>query len=217
MFSPCYLYRQKTMKSVCDSSTHDKIIGVTGFILAGGSSSRMGRNKALLEVDGTPIITRIYRTLASLFHEVVVVTNSPLDYDFLPCRKVPDIYPGYGSIAGLHSALTHSGTPHSFVTACDLPFLDPTIIRYLCDICTGGGYDAVIPLSNGGQEPLQAVYASACKGVFENAIQQGERKILDILGRMNIRQVTYDEVRSVGGQANSFLNVNTPEEYNGIR
>ncbi|MEI7817936.1 MAG: formate dehydrogenase accessory sulfurtransferase FdhD, partial [Desulfuromonadales bacterium] len=96
-----------------------KIEGVTGIILAGGASSRMGSNKALLEVDGTPIITRTYKILSSLFHEVIVVTNSPQDYDFLPCRKVPDIYPGYGSIAGLHSALTHSNTAHSFVTACD--------------------------------------------------------------------------------------------------
>jgi molybdopterin-guanine dinucleotide biosynthesis protein A len=203
-------------KAIEEFSEHDKIEGITGVILAGGSSSRMGRNKALLEVDGSPIITRTYRTLASLFHEVIVVTNSPLDYDFLPCRKVPDIYPGCGSIAGLHSALAHSSTAHTFVTACDLPFLDPVIIRYLCDIRTEGYY-AVVPISEGGQEPLHALYSSACKDVFENAIQQGERKILDILGRMNIRQVTDDELQRVGGQTKTFLNVNTPEEYEGIR
>jgi FdhD protein len=193
-----------------------KIEGVTGVILAGGASSRMGRNKALLDVDGIPIITRIYRTLVSLFHEVIVVTNSPLDYDFLPCRKVPDLYPGCGSIAGLHSGLAHSGTPHAFVTACDLPFLDPDIIRYLCEIRTGD-YGAVVPLSKGGREPLHAVYTSACKDIFEDAIQQGERKILDVLDRINIREVPYDELQSAGGQRSSFLNVNTPEEYEGIR
>lgn len=203
-------------EAIEECSEHAKIEGVTGVILAGGASSRMGRNKALLEVDGSPIITRTYRTLASLFHEVIIVTNSPFDYDFLPCRKVPDIYPGCGSIAGLHSALAHSSTAHTFVTACDLPFLDPAIISYLCDIRTGG-YDAVVPLSEGGQEPLHAVYSSACKDIFENAIQKSERKILDILGRMNIRQVTDDELQSAGGQTKSFLNVNTPEEYEGIR
>jgi FdhD protein len=203
-------------EAIEECSEHAKLVGVTGVILAGGSSSRMGRNKALLEVDGSPIITRTYRILASLFHEVIVVTNSPLDYDFLPCRKVPDIYPGCGSIAGLHSALAHSSTAHSFVTACDLPFLDPAVIRYLCDNRTGG-YDAVVPLSEGGQEPLHAVYSSACKDIFENAIQKGERKILDILGRMNILQVTDDELQRAGGQTKSFLNVNTPEEYEKIR
>jgi FdhD protein len=203
-------------EAIEDGSEYDKIDGVTGFILAGGASRRMGRNKAVLEVDGTPIITRTYRSLASLFHEVIVVTNSPHDYDFLPCRKVPDIYPDYGSIAGLHSALAHSSTAYSFVTACDMPFLDPAVIRHLCEIRMEG-YDAVIPYSEGGQEPLHAVYSSTCKDVFENAIRKGERKILDILGRMNIRHVPYDEVRRVGGQAKSFLNVNTPAEYEGIK
>lgn len=197
-------------------SANDKIEGVTGVILAGGASSRMGRNKALLEVDGIPIVTRTYQTLARLFHEVIIVTNTPLDYDFLPCRKVADIYPGSGSIAGLHSALVHSSTAHSFVTACDMPFLDPAIIRRVCDLRTGG-YDAVIPFSEGGQEPLHALYSSHCKDVFEKAIRNGERKILDILNRVNIRQVTYEEVQRFGGQAASFLNVNTPEEYEGIR
>ncbi|MFA7403757.1 MAG: formate dehydrogenase accessory sulfurtransferase FdhD [Pelobacteraceae bacterium] len=203
-------------EAIEECSEHPKIEGVAGVILAGGSSSRMGKNKALLEVDGIPIIARTYRTLAALFHEVLVVTNSPHDYDFLPCRKVPDIYPGCGSIAGLHAALTHSGSPHSFITACDMPFLDPAIIRHLCDI-QNEGYDAVIPFSEGGQEPLHAVYSSACRDVFGSAIENGERKILDILGRMNIRQVSHDEIQSSGGQTTSFLNVNTPEEYEGLR
>ena len=195
---------------------HDKIVGVTGFILAGGASSRMGCNKALLEIDGTPIITRIYRTMASLFHEVVIVTNSPSDYDFLPCRKVTDIYPYYGSIAGLHSALTHSSTPHSFVTACDLPFLNQGVIRHLCSI-REEDYDAVVPLTDCGLEPLHAVYSSVCKDIFANAIQRNELKIVDILGRMNIRQVSCDEFKSVGELNSSFLNVNTPEEYDRIK
>ena len=202
-------------EAIEEYSEQPKIEGVTGVILAGGSSSRMGRNKALLEVDGTPIITRIYRILAGLFHDVIVVTNSPLDYDFLPCRKVPDLYPGCGSIAGLHSALVHSRSAHSFVTACDMPFLDPDLIRLLCET-QKDGYDAVTPYSEGGQEPLHALYSSACRVYFENAIRQGERKILDVLGGMKVRQVSCDELRSAGVKESSFVNVNTPEEYEKI-
>jgi FdhD protein len=202
-------------EAIEEYSEQPKIEGVTGVILAGGSSSRMGRNKALLEVDGTPIITRIYRTLAGLFHDVIVVTNSPLDYDFLPCRKVPDIYPGCGSIAGLHSALVHSRSAYAFVTACDMPFLDPDLISYLCD-ARQDECDAVVPFSDGGQEPLHALYSAACRDIFENAIRQGERKILDVLGRMNVRQVSCDELRSAGVKESSFVNVNTPEEYEKI-
>ncbi|MEI6205329.1 MAG: formate dehydrogenase accessory sulfurtransferase FdhD [Desulfuromonadales bacterium] len=193
-----------------------KIDGVTGAILAGGASSRMGRNKALLEVDGSPIIARTYRTLASLFHEVIIVTNTPDDYAFIPCRKVPDIYPEIGSIAGLHSALAHSMTGKTFVTACDMPFVDSYIIRHLCNL-QHNGYDAVIPFSEGGQEPLHAVYTSQCKDVFERAINNGERKILDILSRMKTRLVTWEEMQEVAGSAVAFLNVNTPEEYGTIR
>ena len=203
-------------EAIEEYSGQAKIEGVTGVILAGGSSSRMGRNKALLEVDGAPIITRIYRTLAGLFHDVIVVTNSPQDYDFLPCRKVPDLYPGCGSIAGLHSALVHSSTAHSFVTACDMPFLDPDLIRYLCDARTGE-CDAVVPFSEGGQEPLHALYSAACRETFEDAIRQGERKILDVIGRLNVRQVSSEELQRAGVKESSFVNVNTPEEYGELR
>ena len=79
------------------------------------------------------------------------------------------------------------------------------------------GYDAVVPLSDGGLEPLHALYSTACKDIFEGAILEGERKIVDILGRMNIRQVNQDELQGVGGQTRLFLNVNTPEEFEGIR
>jgi FdhD protein len=192
-----------------------KIEGVTAAILAGGSSSRMGTNKALLKVDGVPIIDRSYQILAHLFHEVIIVTNTPEEYAFLPCRKVPDIFPGIGSIAGLHSALAHSSTKRTFVTACDMPFVEPAAIRYLCDL-QQGRYDAVIPFSAGGQEPLHAVYATQCKAVFENAIRDNERKILDILARMNTHLVTWDEIQLVNGSVKSFLNVNTPEEYSAI-
>ncbi len=193
-----------------------KIEGVTGVILAGGSSSRMGNNKALLLVDDVPIITRSYRVLASIFREVLIVTNTPQDYDFLPCRKVPDIYPGIGSVAGLHAALTHSTNSRTFVSACDMPFLQPDIIGHLCEI-QSHGFDAVIPFSSGGQEPLHAVYSSACREVFDEAIKGGERKILKILERMHTRCVTWDELKSVSGSQSSFMNVNTPEEYHTIK
>lgn len=199
-----------------DFSSNSKIEGVTGVILAGGTSRRMGQNKALLEVDGSPIIARMYRTLASLFHEVIIVTNTPHDYDFIPCAKVPDIYPETGSIAGLHSALANSRTDLTFVTACDMPFLDPHIIRHICALLVDG-YEAVTPFSEGGQEPLHALYKSSCRDVFENAIKNGELKILDILPRLNSRLVTWEEIKAAAGSKESFLNVNTPEEYSMIR
>lgn len=193
-----------------------RIPGVTAAVLAGGVSSRMGTNKALLKVDGEPIITRTFRTLTALFEEVIIVTNTPEEYDFLPCRKVPDIYQDFGSIAGLHSALFHSKTERTFVTACDMPFVNPDIIRYLCDLQQDGGFNAVIPFSSGGQEPLHAVYTFSCKQILEDAILGNERKILDILERMQSRLVPWEEVQKIGKSMSSFLNVNTPEEFQAI-
>ena len=192
-----------------------KIEGVSAAILAGGTSSRMGTNKALLVVNDVPIITQMYQTLARLFHHVIIVTNTPEEYAFLPCRKVPDVFPGIGSIAGLHSALAHSTTERTFITACDMPFVEQATIRYLCDLQLGG-YDAVIPLSPGGQEPLHAVYSTSCKAEFEKSIQKNELKILDLLARINKRLVTWDEIQKVSDSKRSFLNINTPEEYDAI-
>ncbi|MBC8017032.1 MAG: formate dehydrogenase accessory sulfurtransferase FdhD [Verrucomicrobia bacterium] len=188
-----------------------RIKGMTGAILAGGTSSRMGTNKALLKVGETALIEQMYRTLAAIFHEVIIVTNSPEKYAFIPCRKVADIYPGAGSIAGLHAAIAHSTSEQVFVTACDMPFINEELIRTLCGM--RGDLDAVIPFSEGGQEPLHAVYGRSSLAEIQSALERGERKILDILKRLKTRLVSWDEIKHVPGAVDSFRNVNTPEEY----
>jgi FdhD protein len=191
-----------------------KIEGVSAAILAGGAASRMGTNKALLEVDGTPIITRCYQVLARLFHEVIIVTNTPEDYAFLPCRKVPDIHPGLGSIAGLHAALVDSSCERVFLTACDMPFLNEDVIRLLCGI--EGEYDAIAPDCTGGPEPLHTVYTKSALGTVNSAIETGEKRLYILLEQMATRRVTADELAGIPEAAKSFLNVNTPGEYGAL-
>ena len=188
-----------------------KIDGVTGVILAGGSSTRMGRNKALLALGDTTIIGALYRTLAAIFPEVIIVTNTPEEYAGIPCRTVADIFPGAGSIAGLHAALAHSRTERIFVAACDMPLVSEELIRALCAM--DGWEDALIPFSDGGQEPLHAVYARSSLAEIQGALERGEKKILDILTRLRTRLVAWDEISHIPGAADSFRNVNTPEEY----
>lgn len=190
-----------------------KIDGITGVILAGGASSRMGTNKALLEIDGITIIEQTYRKLSSLFHEVLVVTNSPELYDFLPCRKVPDIFPDIGSIAGLHSGLSHSLHEKIFVTACDMPNINTDLIRELNN-SFGDSFDALIPFSQGGQEPLHAYYSRRSLPVFTAAIEHGELKILDCLKKINAKLVNWNEIKLFHGAETTFINVNTPAEFN---
>jgi len=189
-----------------------KIEGVTAAILAGGASSRMGTNKALLLVDGVPIITRTYQILARLFREVIIVTNMPEEYAFIPCRKVPDIHPGYGSIAGLQSALAHSTFSRTFVTACDMPYLNPGLIRLLCTVDETA--DAVVPLNSEGlREPLHAVYARSSLPAIDTAIAANDRSILHILDHVQTRLVGQDETGNTAGDSTAFMNVNTMDEY----
>lgn len=191
--------------------TRGPLDGITGVILAGGASSRMGRNKALLMVDGMPLIEKIHRTMAQLFRDVVLVTNTPEVYAFLPCRTVEDIYPGFGSIAGLHAGLAASSEEWIFVTACDAPFINPDVIRMLS--AASAGYDAVVPISKGGKEPLHALYGRRCLTEVEQVIRQGDRQLLILLDRVRTRYVTPEELASIPGAELSFCNVNTPDEY----
>ena len=189
-----------------------KIEGVSAAILAGGASSRMGTNKALLKVDGEPIITRCYQILAHLFHEVIIVTNTPEDYAFLPCRKVPDIHPELGSIAGLHSAIVHGSNERTFVAACDMPCLNAELIRHLCSADISA--DAVVPLNRDNlREPLHAVYARSILPAMQTAIDTGDMSILHLLDKVETRIINQETVGGIPGGLESFRNVNTPQEY----
>ena len=195
-----------------DQAAETKIEGITAVILAGGASRRMGSNKSLLLLGDKPLIEVVYGTLTAIFHQVIIVTNTPEDYPFLPCRKIADIYPGAGAIAGLHAGLAASCTERVFVTACDMPFLNADLIRELCN--NSGGFDAVVPVNSEGlREPLHAVYARSVVEVAQQVIERGDKSILLLLDQIRTRLVVQEETGSVTAAEESFRNVNTPEEY----
>lgn len=193
-----------------------KIRGVTGVILAGGASSRMGSNKALLLHQGGRLIELIYRTLAELFEEVIIVTNSPELYQFLPCRKVSDIYPGKGVMSGIHAGLSKSRENAVFVVACDMPHLQGKLIRHLATLTEGA--DLVLPLTPGGFEPLHALYSKECLPPLEELLQDKENKrVVALLSRVRVREVPPEEIISFDPEFNSFANINTPDDYYRLR
>lgn len=199
-----------------EHSDSTRIPGITGVILAGGASRRMGTNKALLDVGGTPLIERVYHTMSTLFEEVTLVTNVPEKFAFLPCRTLADSYPGAGSIAGLHAGLAASGTERIFVVACDMPSLNPDLIRLLCS--TDNDSDAVVPVNREGlREPLHAVYNRSILPVLQQAVERGEKSILDLLDKIRTTLVTGEAYRGIAAAEESFRNINTPEEYQTVR
>jgi len=191
------------------------LAGVTGVILAGGRSSRMGSNKALLPYRGGRFIEAIHRLFGELFDEVLLVTNTPEQYAFLSCRKVPDLYPGAGALAGLHAGLHHSRTSHIFAVACDMPYLNAPLIRQLADLRRRA--DVVIPEGDKGDEPLHAVYGKMCLGPMERALAEGRRRIVSFFPEIRVYHVSRSKVAEIDPDFGSFKNINTPGEYFELR
>ncbi|ACM19995.1 bis-(molybdopterin)-oxotungsten bis-guanylyltransferase, putative [Geotalea daltonii FRC-32] len=188
---------------------------VTGVILAGGASSRMGSNKALLPYRGGRFIEAIHRQLARHFAEIIVVTNTPQQYSFLPCRTVCDLFPGMGALAGIHAGLFHSTTPAIFAVACDMPYLDDELIRYLTSRYNPAG--VVIPESDGGLEPLHAVYGRGCLGGMEKSLAAGKKRVVSFFDGVPVEVVPAGLVACFDGGFNSFRNINTPADYFSLR
>lgn len=189
--------------------------GVTGVILAGGSSSRMKSDKALLPYRGERFIERIFRRMSGIFPEVILVTSRPETYSFLPCRSVPDGYPGLGALAGIQAGLSGSTTSHVFVVACDMPDLNERLIRHL--ISRAEGADVVIPEGEQGLEPLHAVYGRGCLPAMNLALAAGKGKIIDCFQQLRVEVVPRREIAAIDPSFRSFRNINTPEEYYRIR
>lgn len=196
-------------------TTNAPFSGVTGVILAGGKSSRMGSNKALLPYRGGRFIEAIYRQLSSLFEEVLVVTNTPEQYAFLGCRMVSDLYPDMGALAGLHAGVAHSRTPHIFAVACDMPYLNTDVIRTL--VARRHRSDVVIPEGENGLEPLHAVYSRTCLPALETALHTGKRRLISFFPEVRVATVPRDTIRFVDPDLDSFKNINTPADYYGLR
>jgi FdhD protein len=191
--------------------TEKQIAGVSGVILAGGKSSRMGSNKALLPYRGGRFVEAIHRQLAEIFPEVLMVTSSPQQYEFLPCRKVPDLHEGMGVLAGIHSGLFHSSNPAIFVVACDMPYLVEDLIRHLAGRADAGG--VLIPESPGGLEPLHAVYGTGCLAAIEATLLSGQRRIVSFFDRVNVSRMNQEQVALFDPAFVSFININTPGDY----
>ena len=189
--------------------------GVTGVILAGGKSSRMGSNKALLPYRSGRFIEAIYRQLSSLFEEVLVVTNSPEQYAFLGCRMVSDLFHDMGALAGLHAGLIHSRTPHIFAVACDMPYLNDVVIRTL--VARRHQSDVIIPEGENGLEPLHAVYCRSCLSAMETALQTGRRRLISFFPEVQVTRVPGETIRFVDPDLDSFRNINTPADYYDLR
>lgn len=182
----------------------------TGIILSGGKSARMGKNKAFLQVGGIPIIQRIYSLFEELFEEVLIITNERDLFANLNAKTYNDLIPDCGALGGLYTGLFYSLFPYSFCVACDMPFLRPSLIEFL--LSKTEDYDAVVPRTHDGLQPLHAVYSKSCLTPIKELIDHGGLKIIDFYEKARVRVIDEIEFQSIDPNLDSFLNVNTPEE-----
>jgi molybdopterin-guanine dinucleotide biosynthesis protein A len=184
---------------------------VTGVILAGGRSSRMGRDKATLDVAGMPLFERVLAVLHEFFSAVLIAGDRPdLARPLVPYH--PDIYPG-SALGGLYTGLLMARTEWIFVAPCDMPHPDPELIRVLLD--RRQGRQVVVPRTGAGLEPLFALYHKDCLEPMRAMLEEGHYRIYDFYDQMSVCYVNEDELPP--GWEQSLINVNTPEEYSKIR
>jgi molybdopterin-guanine dinucleotide biosynthesis protein A len=188
---------------------------LTLSIQAGGKSSRMGQDKALLDFDGQPLIRHLLARLDLLAQETIITTNHPEDYRFLELPLVPDPIPDRGALGGLYTALSAASQPLVAVVACDMPFASPPILRACRDILSlDPGLDAVIPGTRRGLEPLHAVYRrKTCLPAVKAAIQADQWKMISWHAEVNVKSLAPEAVARLDPSGLAFENVNTPEQF----
>jgi molybdenum cofactor guanylyltransferase len=197
-----------------ENSSQPLIRNVTGVILAGGKSSRFGRNKAFIQVQGIPLIERVLRVMASVFERRLIVTNTPEEYGYLGLPMVQDLIKGIGSLGGIYTGLATISDDAGFFVACDMPYLNEGLLRYLVSLREG--HDAVVPRINRMVEPLHAVYAKPSIGTLKELIESGQRQILELFSRIDVRYVEEETIRSFEPDLRCFANLNSPEDLAGI-
>ena len=189
-------------------------VGVSGIVLAGGRSRRLGRDKAIEPFDGKPLLHRVVDRLADVVDETVVVVADMEQAERLPLhgstRVVVDAYPDCGSLGGIFTGLSAASADWGLVVACDMPFLDRRLLRHILD--QRAGHDAVVPVLGGRPEPTHAAYSKACLPPIERRLRAGELKIAGFFDDVNGRQVPEAEVDDIDPEHLSFLNVNTPDD-----
>ncbi len=182
---------------------------ITGVILVGGKSRRMGRDKAMLEFAGRPLVERVLAVFRECFGRVVLVGDREERFATYGLELLPDIYPG-SALGGLYTGLFQAATGHVFVSSCDIPYPSAAVVRYLCGLREG--YDAVVPLTGDSFEPLFALYAKSCLGPMLKLLEKANFCVYDFYPDVRVRYVTGPELAHLDPDGRFLRNVNTPEE-----
>jgi molybdopterin-guanine dinucleotide biosynthesis protein A len=187
---------------------------ISGIILAGGRSHRLGYDKISEKIGDKSLIERVVSRLDTFSENVIIVTAH--ERTFAPLAKHPkvktvsDILPGQGSLGGIYTGLVTSSSFYNLVVAADMPFLNESLLRYMVD--KAEGYDFVLPRVEGLFEPLHAIYSRNCIDPIKALLEQGKKVIVELVNYVKVRFIETEEVDRFDPEHLSFFNINTREE-----
>ncbi|MFH1777215.1 MAG: molybdenum cofactor guanylyltransferase [Candidatus Omnitrophota bacterium] len=183
---------------------------VTGIILAGGKSTRMGKDKSFIPVYGRPIIEIVIDKISSLTSQLLIITNKPCLYRKYGIKTKKDILHEHGSLGGIYTSLVFSKTVYNLITACDMPFINMEVARYMIRIMPG--YDCVVLRWRRRLEPLFAIYSKHCIRTIEDQLKKKNLKISDIFSNLKTKIIMGKEIRRFDPCGRSFVNINTRQD-----
>ncbi len=199
----------------------------------------MGRDKAFIDFDGAPLVSRVIEHIRNLSSEVIIVTNDPAEYAQFDARLVGDVYAGKGSLGGIFSGLKAASEDYVLAVACDMPFLNEELMRYMISLAPQ--FDVVIPRAHDpsgrtprtarGEKssvrksrgdgpiakerdlhPMHAVYSKSCLVPIEERLRVDDLRLISFHDAVRVRVVEADQVDRFDPEHWSFFNVNTLED-----
>lgn len=196
---------------------------ITGIILSGGKSVRMGKNKSFLEIGGKSIIERTVSLMKQNYENVILITNSPLEYEFLKIPLFEDIVKGRGPLSGIHAGLMNSATEKNFIISCDMPLVDSSIIKYIVEYPS----EELITITraDGFIQQLCGLYSKKVIPFIEKIFSESEYELIRDDNQKNRKCEVLSLVKLAGGKIieiekeftgykkDSFININKKEDY----
>ncbi len=186
---------------------------ISGVLLAGGQSRRMGQDKRRLSVGGQSLFCRVLSVFEELFAEViVVVAEQSTVTEGLNHKVVTDLIPGKGPMGGLYTGLSYCTKSSVFVAACDMPFLRLPLMKRICE--TSKNYDATVVRLSIGIQPMQGVYSKKCLPILKEMIDMDQLGMRSLLSRseLTIKLVDEENIKDLDPNCVSFMNINTPSD-----
>jgi molybdopterin-guanine dinucleotide biosynthesis protein A len=191
------------------------ISNFTIAINAGGKSSRMGADKSFVDLLGKPMIEHILARVANLGQsETILITNKPTEYAHLKLPMYSDVLPDKGSLGGIYTAIHHSASAYTLVVACDMPFINAALLRYMVGLigAADGPVDVIVPRVEGFPEGLHAIYRKTCLPFIRERLDADRLKVVGFYDSVQVRYLDEPEYLPIDPRKLSFLNINTPEE-----